>query len=217
MMQLCPSFLRTKPCIPELDFAGVVTEIGGGVDKSRELKVGSPVFGSIPVPEHLKGSGALGEYVAVGADCVSRVPDGVELREAAGLPVAGCTALCLMDKAGLRLRDKVLVNGAAGGIGSLATQMVRRAVGDEGYLVAVCSGENEGFVRELGANEVRHAVGVLIRIQLGISLLSINRPSIVGRRCLRMRYWQTSTPTRSSTLSSTHTVRNHCLTTAPAF
>ncbi|KAJ9603162.1 hypothetical protein H2200_012457 [Cladophialophora chaetospira] len=154
MMQLCPSFLKTKPSIPEMDFAGHIVEIGSGVDQSLELEPQLEVFGSIPVSEHLKGHGALGEYVDIDAHHVCKAPNAISLQEAAGLPIAGCTALCLLDQAKLRQGQTILVNGAAGGIGSLVTQMVRHAIGDQGRLVAVCSREKGELVRELGADEV---------------------------------------------------------------
>ena len=99
MMQLCPSFLRTKPCIPELDFAGQIVQADETIVESRGLKPGVRVFGSIPVPEHLKGQGALSEYVAVEAAFIAEAPKGIELQEAAGLPVAGVQlSLCLRER-----------------------------------------------------------------------------------------------------------------------
>src|ERR1700761_6669466 len=88
VMQLCPSFLRTTPSIPEMDFAGRILEVGIDVDPVRGLKPGLDVFGSIPVSEHLKGHGALGEYIVVDACYVSIVPKEMDLQEAAGLPIA---------------------------------------------------------------------------------------------------------------------------------
>ena len=86
MMQLCPSFLRTKPCIPELDFAGELVQISDGVNSSRGLKPGVDVFGSIPVSDHLKGQGSLSEYVVLDSKFVGIAPKGMAMHEAAGLP-----------------------------------------------------------------------------------------------------------------------------------
>lgn len=155
MMQLCPSFLRTKPYIPEMDFAGEIVQVDETLDSSRGLKPGLEVFGTIPVPDHLKGQGSLSEYVVVEASCVVPVPKGMALDQAAGLAIAGCTALALLDRAKLERGQKVLVNGAAGGIGSMITQLARDAVGDEGYIVAVCSADKEDLMKDLGVNEVR--------------------------------------------------------------
>jgi len=74
--------------------------------------------------------------------------------EAAGLPVVGITALSVMDLARVKKGERVMVNGASGGIGSLVVQMAKQAVGEEGRVVAVCSGRNEGMVKGLGADEV---------------------------------------------------------------
>ncbi|ETI20087.1 hypothetical protein G647_08121 [Cladophialophora carrionii CBS 160.54] len=98
--------------------------------------------------------GALSEYVVLDSRHVCIVAKAMEMPELAGLPIAGCTALCLAEKADLRHSQKILVSGAAGGVGSLVTQKVRNAVGEEGRVVAVCSREKEQLVRELGAEEV---------------------------------------------------------------
>jgi len=118
------------------------------------------VFGSIPVGFHLKtGAGALAEYVAVESQCVVGTPEGKQGEEVAGLGVAGCTALLLVEKAGLKRGDSVLVNGASGGVGHMVVQMVREVVGESGRVVAVCSegGGNGEMVRGLGADEVGDA------------------------------------------------------------
>lgn len=156
MMQLAPSFIRTKPCIPELDFAGTVAKLCDEYSLSGQLKVGTKVFGSIPVSDHMKGSGTLAEYVAVEAKYVYPVPKGMKLEEAAGLGVAGCTALDLFDTARVNEGMRVLVNAAGGGIGCLILQMVKKAIGSTGTVVAVCSDEKAELVRSLGADEVSH-------------------------------------------------------------
>lgn len=83
-----------------------------------------------------------------------RKPDNASFEQAAGLGVAGCTALLLVKKARLKRGDSVLVNGASGGIGTIVMQLVREVVGDSGRVVAVCSGRNLEMVGKLGANEV---------------------------------------------------------------
>ena len=74
--------------------------------------------------------------------------------EAAGLGIAGVTALSLLDGAKLKAGEKVLVYGASGGCGSLALQLAKDAVGVDGKVVAVCSERNFGMVKPLGADEV---------------------------------------------------------------
>lgn len=155
IMQLCPTFLRSKPSIPEMDFAGELVSLGQSVPLNRRLKPGLEVFGSIAVGEHLKGQGALGEYVVVGAESIELAPQNLPMWEAAGLPIAGCTALSLLDSANLRTGQKVLINGAAGGIGCIITQMAREALGPDGHILAVSSQEKATLLKELGADEVR--------------------------------------------------------------
>lgn len=154
MMQLLPSFLHTYPSIPELDFFGTIAAVGSSVPASRGLVPGANVFGSVPVPQHLRGAGALAEYVALEAGTVALAPGKATAEEAAGLPVSGCSALALMKAAKLERGMKVLVNGASGGVGSLVVQMAKNAVGPEGKVVAMCSGTNADLVKSLGADEV---------------------------------------------------------------
>ena len=166
MMQLCPSILRTKPYIPELDFSGKIVLLGPDVPKERQLEEGMDVFGSVLVPAHLKGAGTLSEFVAVEASGVVKMPE-VKSKEgwerekgaqkAAGLGVSGCTALVLMEEAkkkGLKEGMRVLVNGASGGIGTMVVQLAKKAVGPSGQVIAICSGKNADLVKRLGADEV---------------------------------------------------------------
>jgi NADPH:quinone reductase-like Zn-dependent oxidoreductase len=156
MISLAPSFLRKKPTVPELDFSGTVVSVGPSVASTRpDLSLGNSVFGSIHIASMMKtGYGTLAEYVAIEAERVVKVPEGMGMEEAAGLGVAGCTALELVDKAKLEEGTRVLVNGASGGIGVLVVQMVRERIGKTGVIVAVCSGANGEMVRGLGADEV---------------------------------------------------------------
>lgn len=157
MMQLCPFFLRSKPAIPELDFSGTIVAAGPMALGSGRVAIGDVVFGSIGVGNHVKeGHGALTRFVVVPVANVARKPDrNVSDAEAAGLGVAGCTAVALMEKTGLQNGDSVLVNGASGGIGSMVVQMARDIVGRNGRVVAICSDPNAEMVKGLGADEVR--------------------------------------------------------------
>ncbi|CZR56206.1 related to zinc-binding oxidoreductase [Phialocephala subalpina] len=156
MLQLIPMFFRTKPSIPELDFSGTIAELGSSVASSRKLSPGTRVFGSVgPLGQHVnKGKGALAEYVVLSSEQVYPTPEGMKDEEAAGLGVAGCSALAYLDIAKIKEGERVLVNGASGGVGSLLVQMVKNVVGSSGHVVAVCSGRNEELVRGLGADEV---------------------------------------------------------------
>lgn len=157
MMQLCPFCFRSKLAIAELDFSGTLVAAGSAALESDRLAIGDSYFGTIGPGSHIKtGSGALAEYVVVPAANVTRKPITYSTdAEASGLGVSGCTALALMQKAGLQNGNSVLVNGASGGIGSMVVQMARDAVGTNGQVVAICSGANAEMVKELGANEVR--------------------------------------------------------------
>jgi NADPH:quinone reductase-like Zn-dependent oxidoreductase len=165
MMAIFPSIAYRYPAIPELDFSGTVVtppahagEHQDPVDSSP-FKPGDLVFGSIPVGLHLRGVGALAEYITLPPSTVAHLPSNPSISEAdmlvqaAGLPVSGCTALALLKAAKLEAGMRVLVNGASGGVGSLVVQMVRRAVGEGGTVVAVCSGGNAEMVKGLGAGE----------------------------------------------------------------
>ncbi|KAF2194326.1 NAD(P)-binding protein [Zopfia rhizophila CBS 207.26] len=160
VMHLLPFLFRSrsKQAIPEMDFSGVVdkalTSVLMGV-MGEEFRYGAPVFGSIPLSQHVRSTrGALAEYVVVPMGCLVKKPDGMRQEQAAGLGIAGATALELVKEAGLKKGDSVLVNGASGGIGHLVVQMCRAEVGETGRVVGICSGENVGWVGELGCDEV---------------------------------------------------------------
>lgn len=156
-MSILPFLFRRSPAIPEMDFAGTIAECTSVMERENErgIKHGTQVFGSVPVSDHIKlGKGSLAEYVVVGHEYVVKKPEGIKMEEAAGLGVAGATALELMKGAKLKKGDSVLVNGASGGIGHFVTQMCREVVGETGKVVAVCSGGNVGWVKDLGCDEV---------------------------------------------------------------
>ncbi|KAF8855831.1 GroES-like protein [Acephala macrosclerotiorum] len=155
MLQLILMIFCTKPSISELDFSGTITQLGTSVPSSRRLSPGTRIFGTIPPGQHVrKGKGSLAEYVVVPAEHVYPTPEEMKNEEAMGLGVAGCSALRYLDIAKIKKRERVLVNGASGGVGSLLVQMVKGIVGGRGVVVAVCSGRNEELVRSLGADEV---------------------------------------------------------------
>ncbi len=122
------------------DFAGVVEAIGG---KVTHLKPGDEVYGG--------RNGAFAEYVSV-INAVVRKPVNLTFEEAAAVPTAGITALQgLRDHGKVKPGDKVLVNGAAGGVGTFAVQ-IAKALGAE--VTGVTSTKNMELVRSLGADHV---------------------------------------------------------------
>ncbi|MCU0759376.1 MAG: NAD(P)-dependent alcohol dehydrogenase [Steroidobacteraceae bacterium] len=133
-----------RPREPRLgaDYAGVIDAVGPGVMAWRP---GDEVFGM--------RAGAFGEYLVARADgTIARKPENLDFAQAAALPVAALTALqALRDHGALRPGQKVLVNGASGGVGTYAVQMAK-AMGAE--VTGVCSTRNVALVRGLGADRV---------------------------------------------------------------
>jgi NADPH:quinone reductase-like Zn-dependent oxidoreductase len=136
------------PGVPGYDVAGEVAEVGPGVSG---FAVGQRVHARIGGLD----ARAAAEYAVAGVDVVAPMPAGMDWGEAAGLPLAGITALQgLRDKAELPLqgaRERVLVVGASGGVGHLAVQIARAS---GATVVGVCSGRNAPLVQSLGAHEV---------------------------------------------------------------
>jgi NADPH:quinone reductase-like Zn-dependent oxidoreductase len=126
------------------DFAGTVEAVGGKVTRFR---AGDEVFGSAS-----PNWGAFAEYVTVFQRALVLKPANLTFEEAAALPVAASTALqALRDQGHVRAGQKVLINGASGGVGTFAVQLARE-LGAE--VTAVCSTKNVEMVRALGANHV---------------------------------------------------------------
>jgi NADPH:quinone reductase-like Zn-dependent oxidoreductase len=132
--------LRPKQA-PGVDFAGTVEAVGAGV---ADLRPGDAVGGA--------SSGALAEYVCVRWQTVAPKPANLTFEQAAAVPTAAVTALQgLRDKGRIRPGQKVLVNGASGGVGTFAVQLAK-AFGAE--VTGVCSTGNVDLVRSLGADHV---------------------------------------------------------------
>lgn len=123
------------------DFAGTVEEVGAGVEGVR---AGEEVFGA--------RLGCLAELVAVPADRIAPKPTNLTFEQAAAVPIAGVTALQgLRDHARVQPGQRVLVNGAGGGVGTFAVQ-IAKALGAE--VTAVCGTHNVDLVRSIGADRV---------------------------------------------------------------
>jgi NADPH:quinone reductase-like Zn-dependent oxidoreductase len=132
---------RLKSHRPGVDVAGEVVSIGSGVSR---VKTGDAVYGL--------GKGAFAEYARALESRLAAKPDSVTFEEAASLPIAGLTALQgLRDKGKLAPGHKVLINGAAGGVGTFAVQ-ITKVLGAE--VTGVCSTKNTEMVRSLGADVV---------------------------------------------------------------
>jgi len=132
------------PAVLGLDLAGLVEEVGAGVTGFR---AGDAVYGMTGGVGGVQGS--LAEYAAVDARLLARKPANLSMREAAALPLIVITAWeGLVDRAGVRKGQAVLVQGAAGGVGHVAVQ-IARAFGARVY--GTYRGPREAMVRDLGA------------------------------------------------------------------
>lgn len=129
------------------DFSGVVTEVGGGVSG---LSVGDEVYGQAGVL--LGGSGTFAEYALAPAQNVAKKPKNISHKEAAGLPLAGVSALqALSENINLKKGQKILIHGGGGGIGSFAVQLAKYL---GAYVYTTVSTEDAVYVKGLGADEV---------------------------------------------------------------
>lgn len=138
------------PYIPGIDFAGVVEEVGGSISRTGALAVGDRVVGGVNPARQQRGASA--EYVVVRPDQCAKLPDTVALDAAATLPVAGVTAVISLFEFGRLPSDgRVLVLGAAGGVGSFAVPLAK----DHGaHVTAVCSSRNAETLTARGADAI---------------------------------------------------------------
>ena len=132
-----------KPTIarPGRDVAGQVEAVGTNV---TQFKPGDEVFGAC--------RGAFAEYACASESALATKPNNVTFEQAASAPVAAFTALQgLRDKGQIRPGQKVLINGAAGGVGTFAVQIAKSFGAD---VTGVCSARNVEMVRSIGADQV---------------------------------------------------------------
>lgn len=139
-------YLDSFPLTVGWDVSGVVEETGLGVTR---FAPGDEVFGLPWFPRQAAG---YAEYVTAPSRQLARKPQRLSHEEAAGLPLAGLTAWqVLVDAAGVGPGQRVLITGAAGGVGHLAVQ-IAKARG--AYVIGTASAAKHDFVRGLGADEV---------------------------------------------------------------
>ena len=141
MVRLMAGMPKPKNYIPGNDMAGRVEAVGR---KVTEFQKGDEVFGS--------GKGACAEFAAVSEKTLSHKPVNLSLEESAAVPTSGLTALQGLRNMGkVKAGQKVLINGASGGVGTYAVQ-IAKALGAE--VTGVCSTRNLEMVRNLGADVV---------------------------------------------------------------
>jgi NADPH:quinone reductase-like Zn-dependent oxidoreductase len=137
--------LKPKHTILGSDFAGRVEAVGSNV---KQFQPGDEVFGNTAS----YGFGCFAEYVSVPEEALVLKPPNISFEEAAAVPQAALTALQgLRDKGHIQKGQKVLINGAGGGVGMFAVQ-IAKAFGAE--VTAVCSTRNLDRVRSIGADHV---------------------------------------------------------------
>src|SRR5919198_2532973 len=160
------------PHIPNLDVAGVITQVGQGVSGWR---TGDTVVAFLP----MTAPGAAAEYVAAPAEALAAAPRTVQLADAAALPLTGLAAWqALFDHAKVKAGQRVLINGAGGAVGGYAVQLAKRA---GATVTATASARSIGRIRSYRADRiVDHTATPVLRAVAGqrfdvvLNLVSIN-------------------------------------------
>ena len=134
------------PFIPGWDVSGVVEAVGSGVTK---FKKGDEVYARPDVSAH--GYGAYAQYVVAKEAETALKPKSIDHVHAATIPVGAVTAWrALFDAGGLKKDQKVLIHGAAGGVGSFAVQLAKWK---GAHVIGTASARNQAFLRQLGVDE----------------------------------------------------------------
>ncbi len=145
LVRLSSGLLKPKHTILGAAMAGRVEAVGRNV---TQFQPGDEVFGDLSAC----GFGAFAEYVSVPENALVLKPTRLTFEEAATVPVSAATALQgLRDKGHIQPGQKVLINGASGGVGTFAVQ-IAKSFGTE--VTAVCSTRNVDMLRSIGADQV---------------------------------------------------------------
>jgi NADPH:quinone reductase-like Zn-dependent oxidoreductase len=140
-VRLVAGWPRPKNRVPGYDVAGYVESAGKNVER---FQPGDEVFGTC--------EGTCAEYVCAGASNFESRPSNLTLEQAAAVPTSALTALIgLRDAGGVKPGQKVLINGASGGVGTFAVQIAKE-LGVE--VTGVCSTRNVDLIRSIGADHV---------------------------------------------------------------
>ncbi|MEO1351030.1 MAG: NAD(P)-dependent alcohol dehydrogenase [Cyanobacteria bacterium J06635_15] len=142
IIRFISGLLKPRHQILGADIAGQVEAVGGNV---KQFKVGDEVYGGI-------SRGGFAEYVCETEDKLVLKPANLSFEQAAAVPIAGLTALqCLRDQGQIQSGQRILINGASGGVGTFAVQLAK-VFG--AVVTGVCSTQNVDGVRSIGADRV---------------------------------------------------------------
>ncbi|WP_134684114.1 NADP-dependent oxidoreductase [Brevibacillus migulae] len=147
-----PGVNITFPHVTGGEFAGVIDQIGEGV---TSFAVGDEVLG-------FRTQFTYAEYLVVSVDQIVRKPEAMPWAVAGGLSGAGQTAHTALEELGVRRGDTLLINGAAGGVGTVAVQIAREW---GATVIGTASEANHDYLRALGAIPVMYGEGLLDRLR----------------------------------------------------
>jgi NADPH:quinone reductase-like Zn-dependent oxidoreductase len=134
---------KPKMKVLGVEFSGEIEAVG---NKVTQHKIGEKVFG------RAKNGGAHAQFLCVNKNEIALNPSNMSFEEAAGITFGATTALCfLRDGGNITEGQKVLINGASGGVGTFAVQLAKHYKAE---VTAVCSSSNLDWVKELGANKL---------------------------------------------------------------
>jgi NADPH:quinone reductase-like Zn-dependent oxidoreductase len=140
---------RPSHPIPGTDMAGVVEQVGPGATR---FQPGDAVFGEVVAGMQWRNGGAFAEYVAAAESALEPKPEALSFTEAAAIPTSALIALYNLRAEGtVHPGDRVLVNGAAGGVGMFVVQLAKAG---GAHVTAVDAGDRLEALREIGADEV---------------------------------------------------------------
>lgn len=143
------------PAVLGFDLAGEIETVGASVSG---WSPGERVYGRTDA----RTGGAHAQRAAVGASVIDRIPEGLGFEEAASLPLVAMTALQGFRQAALKAGDRIVINGASGGVGCAAVQ-IARSMGAE--VSGVCRTDAADLVTRLGASVVDYSKGDLGRLR----------------------------------------------------
>jgi NADPH:quinone reductase-like Zn-dependent oxidoreductase len=143
--QLIDLFPVSLPHTPGIDVSGTVITLGDGVEHPA---VGGAVIGLLPIPS----GGAMAEFTIAPAEVLTSAPTSVPLADAAALPVAALTAWqALFEHAHVKAGQRVLINGAGGGVGGFAVQLAKQA---GATVIATASPRSESLIRSYEPDQI---------------------------------------------------------------